>query len=121
LKVLFVYPDFPANADSSPRHGYYSEGLASLSAVLKESGHQVSLCHLTRPASVEEFGTIINDAQPGLIAFSVRTTVFPFVQDYVKWAKNVSDALVVCGGYHPTIAPEEAINVDGVDIVAIGE
>lgn len=121
MKILFVYPDFPANADASPRHGFYSEGLASLSAVLKEAGHDVSLYHLTNPASEEDFKNKIASVQPGLVAFSVRTTVFPFVRDYVKWVKDASDAKVICGGYHPTIAPDESINLEGVDIIAVGE
>jgi len=121
LKVLFVYPDFPANADDAPRHGFYSEGLASLSAVLKEAGHEVTLLHLTNPAKEEEFKNKIEMEKPDLIAFSVRTTVFPYVKEYVKWVKDISNAVIICGGYHPTIAPDETISVEGVDIAAIGE
>ncbi len=121
MKVLFVYPDFPANADSSPRHGFYSEGLASLSAILKDAGHNVSLYHLTNPASEEEFKKKMEEVQPDLTAFSVRTTIFSYVQEYAKWAKEASNTVTICGGYHPTIAPEESINAEGVDIIAVGE
>jgi len=121
LKVLFVYPDFPAHVDSIRRFGFYSEGLASLSAVLKKVGHAVSLYHLTGPANEQDFKAKIEEEQPDLIAFTVRTTIFPYVKEYLKWSKSTSNALTVCGGYHPTIAPEETVNTEGVDVVAIGE
>lgn len=121
MKVLFIYPDFLANADSTPRHGFYSEGLASLSAVLKNAGHDVSLYHLANPANEEDFKRKIREEDPGLVGFSVRTTVFPVVKEYIQWTKSVSEALTICGGYHPTIAPEETIETEGLDIIAVGE
>ena len=46
-RMLLVYPDY-TDHDSTNRTsgGNYSEGLASISAVLKEGGHSVSLLHL---------------------------------------------------------------------------
>ena len=45
-----------------------------------------------------------------IIGFSIRTTAFPDCKEYIKWAKEVlPDALITCGSYHCTLAPEEVI------------
>ncbi|MDI7251700.1 MAG: hypothetical protein QME89_03990, partial [Actinomycetota bacterium] len=66
MKILFVYPDYKVNIDpltgrmlGVEEGGWYMEGLASLSAVLKGHGHLVSLYHLTRPVPREEFQAAI--------------------------------------------------------------
>nr|MBQ4318323.1 hypothetical protein [Clostridia bacterium] len=46
-KMLLVYPDY-TDRDTKEKvsGGNYSEGLASISAVLKQGGHEVKLLHL---------------------------------------------------------------------------
>ena len=46
-RMLLVYPDY-TDRDASRRGsgGNYNEGLASISAVLKQGGHHVELMHL---------------------------------------------------------------------------
>jgi len=62
MHITFVYPDFVATRQRQKSNrfhitagGWYSEGLASLSAVLKNEGHRVSLIHLTQPVKEREF------------------------------------------------------------------
>ncbi len=122
MKVLFIYPDFAADAKvGDKKKGFYSEGLAALSAYLKEHGHQATLYHLTAPVNQEEFQERLNQEDPGLVAFSVRTSNFPFVQNYAGWVKKAGGYLTVAGSYHATIAPEETISTPGIDIVNLGE
>ncbi len=122
MKVLFVYPDFAANAKvGENKRGFYSEGIAALSAVLKENGYRASLYHLTGPVEKEELQERVKEEDPDLIAFSARTSNFPFVQQYAQWIKEIGEYLTITGSYHATIAPEETINTKGVDIVNIGE
>lgn len=121
MKYLLVYPDFKDDDAGMEHGGNYSEGLASISAVLKQGGHNVALYHMTYMPGKVEFISRINSEKPDIIGFSVRTTAFPHVRTLVKWAKEVTGAIVLCGGYHPTIAPEEVINAEGVDVICIGE
>ena len=45
--MLLVYPDYTdRDVKGKVSGGNYSEGLASISAVLKQGGHQVELLHL---------------------------------------------------------------------------
>ena len=46
-RMLLVYPDYTdRDVKGKVSGGNYSEGLASISAVLKQGGHQVELLHL---------------------------------------------------------------------------
>lgn len=122
IKITFVYPDFQETVGGTQQHGSYSEGLASLSAVLKREGYTVSLYHLTSHPSKEQYIERIRQEEPDLIGIATRTSVFPFVQDYALWSKQALPKVpVVCGSYHPTLDPEETIASQGVDIVCLGE
>ncbi|MGQ9536982.1 MAG: B12-binding domain-containing radical SAM protein [Actinomycetota bacterium] len=128
MKVLFVYPDYKVNLDplngrmlGVEEGGWYMEGLASLSAVLKDHGHQVTLYHLTRPVPREEFQAALRREAPDLLGFVTMTREYPQVREFVLWAKDVLDVPVICGSYHPTTLPEEAIATEGVDMICRGE
>ena len=123
-RMLLVYPDY-TDRDISQKGtgGNYMEGLASISAVLKQSGHEVKLLHLLNLHTEERYKErLLGAGEFDIIGFSVRTTAFPDVQTYVKWTKEACpDALIVCGGYHPTLVPEVVLAAEGVDCVCIGD
>ncbi len=128
MKVLFIYPDYKVNID--PRSGrmlgvdeggWYMEGVASISAVLKQAGHEVSLFHMTRPASRGEFQASLRAEDPDLMGFVTMTREYPQVKEYVLWAKDAIDVPVISGSYHPTTLPEEVIATEGVDMLCRGE
>jgi anaerobic magnesium-protoporphyrin IX monomethyl ester cyclase len=128
LKFTFVYPDYKVNIDpltgrmlGVDEGGWYMEGVASLSAVLKEAGHDVSLYHLTRPANRGDFQDSLRGERPDMVGFVTMTREYPQVKEYVLWAKDALDVPVICGSYHPTTLPEEVIETDGVDMLCRGE
>lgn len=99
------------------------EGLASISAVLKQGGHSVSLLHLLYYHNEQEFKEKLKAAgEFDIVGFSVRTTAFPDSREYIKWTKEFCpDVFVVCGGYHCTLAPDDVLAADGVDCVCVGD
>ncbi len=129
-RMLLVYPDY-TDRDCIERTsgGNYSEGLASISAVLKNSGHSVELMHLLFLHNEKQFKdkltSLENKNIKGLydiIGFSIRTTAFPDSQNYIKWAKEICpDVFVICGSYHVTLVPDEVLAIDGVDAVCVGD
>lgn len=121
MKILFIYPDFSSHPDPYQKHGYYSEGLASISACLKDAGHETRLYHILYPPKKDEFIGEVKRHQPDLIAAAVRTSNFPYIRDFLAWCGEASDAPLLAGGYHATIAPGETIACEGVDYVCIGE
>jgi len=123
VNVLFIYPDF-LEATKSARNipGSYNEGLASLSAVLKQGGHNVQLYHMTFMPDREEFLEKVKSFAPGIIGISIRTSALGFSQQLAVWLdEEMPDIFVMTGMYHPSLAPEEVIALRGVDAVCIGE
>ncbi|MBK5092272.1 MAG: cobalamin-dependent protein [Actinobacteria bacterium] len=122
MKVTFVYPDFFQYADGSfmPEGRIYL-GIAYLSAVLKQAGHQTSLVHVVAPPEREEFLDRIKTESPDLVGLSSTTHMFRHASRWASWLREEQDIATVCGGVHPTIAPEEVIDTPGIDIACVGE
>lgn len=122
-RLLFIYPDFlEEDKYSKNKLGNYSEGLASISAVLKQGGHDVKLYHQLYMPDRDEFLEKVKSFHADVIGFTMRTTAVPFVTEMCKWLKEeMPEIPVAVGGYHPILVPDECIKIHGVDIVCVGE
>ena len=123
LKFTFIYPDFlEGTKDVKNIPGNYNEGMASISAVLQEAGHSVSLIHLTYMPGRQEFLDKVKEHNPDIIGFTIRTSAFAFAKEIVGWLDEaLPDIYVIAGGYHSSLAPDEVIDTKGIDAVCIGE
>lgn len=122
MKVTFIYPDFFQFPDGSfmPEGRIYL-GIACLSAALKQAGHRASLIHLVSPPQREWLVEEVRSHRCDLLAFSSTTHMFRHVRKWARWLKEETGIPAVCGGVHPTIAPEEVIAVPGIDLACRGE
>ena len=119
-RMLLVYPDYTdRDVKGKVSGGNYSEGLASISAVLKQGGHQVELLHLLYLHEEAEFKEKLREkGKFDIIGFSIRTTAFPDAQLYIRWTREVwPDVFIICGSYHCTLVPGEVLAVPEVDCV----
>lgn len=119
MRIAFVYFDAMEGAE-----GKYYEGLASISAVLKQNGHFTKLFHIKEFLTPAQFIDIYEAeyADFDIAAFSSTTNSFDYIAGYAKILKGkFNDVLTVCGGIHPTLCPEKVIQEEGIDIVCIGE
>jgi len=119
MKILFIYPDLVGTGKDWC--GMYNHGIGLLSAALKKEGYEVSLLHITKPITKDEFIDCLNRQQPDIVAFSTTTNLFRYVKDWSKWTKEHSEAIVICGGIHPTLVPEEVIKEESIDAICIRE
>ena len=120
MKIVFVYPDILPYLPFWK--GYYYEGIGSLSSFLKQHGHNTSLIHITKPISKENLINAVTNEAPDLIGFSSTSHAFPIVKKLASWIKEEKILTpVICGGIHPTISPDEAINTEGIDMICRGE
>jgi radical SAM superfamily enzyme YgiQ (UPF0313 family) len=101
--------------------GSTSIGLAYLSANLKKHGHQVSVFHITKDISEETFLNQVSKYNYDLIGFTAFSNQNYLIKKYAKWVRNISDKPTIYGGVHPTVDPEDAISIDGVDMICLGE
>ena len=122
-RLLLIYPDFLEEEKFNRKKlGNYSEGLASISAVLKQGGHDVQLYHQLYMPDKKEFIEKVKGFKPDVIGFSMRTTAVPFVTEMAGWLKSeIPEIPVGVGGYHAILVPEECIEIDGIDMVIVGE
>jgi len=116
MKVTFIYPDISIGS-----RGKFYPGIASLSACLRQARHKTGLLHITQPLNKKEYLDLLEKECPDLVAFSSTTNTFPYVVTFAKWTKDYADVPTICGGIHTTLAPEEAIKTEGIDMVCLGE
>ncbi|ODS34555.1 MAG: oxidoreductase [Candidatus Scalindua rubra] len=118
MRVLFVYPN--VTRAKTPQIG-----IASLSAVLKQAGHQVDLFDFTFIENAQiytSFKSRIKEFCPDLIAVSCRSLEFPYVKQLLSSLdRKDKSVFVVIGGVHATVAPDEVIAFDSVDSIIRGE
>jgi len=120
LKILFVYPDLIPHVFDWP--GYFHYGIGTMSAVLKQAGHQTSLIHIAQTMNEFDFIKRVKSADPDLIGFSSTSHMFSIVKKFVSWLREAKIRVpTICGGIHPTIAPEESISAEVIDIICRGE
>jgi len=119
MKILIVYPDVI---------GKYEQpiGLLTLISVMKKGGHELCfysfpICSPDQHKYQAEFKQIITKLGPQIVAFSMVTHLHDNVGMYYKIIKKFSRALILEGGIHATMFPDEAISNPDVDIIAIGE
>lgn len=121
MRVLFVYPNLYTQMG-------FNHGLASLSAWLKEHGHETQLLNLNENLppvpSREEALELIRDWKPGLVAFSCLTQQYEAAKEFAGFLRESAEfelPPLIVGGIHPTMMPETVMG-DGVwDHVGVGE
>jgi len=110
MKVLLIYPD--VNTIQFP---HFQHGVASVSAVLKQGGHETSLLYLNRDLADDEFVSEVKKYNPDIVAFSSTSLQFSIARRYARVVKAGLGLPVVIGGIHATIAPEEVMRDENFD------
>ncbi|MBN1234057.1 MAG: B12-binding domain-containing radical SAM protein [Candidatus Coatesbacteria bacterium] len=122
MKLLLIYPDFNASGDNPSGKGFYSDGIAALSAYIKQEGHQVNLFHLVHSVEEDEFKSQIRNFSPDLIGISTRTSIYNYTKQFSQWSKAALPYTpLIIGGVHATLVPDEVISEPEVDAVSIGD
>jgi len=116
MKILLVYPDI-----HTIQFYHFQHGLAWISAVLKQAGHQVELLYLDREISVEMFVEKVRASAADLVGFSSITLQYQFTRRYAQGLKQALKIPLVIGGIHATVAPEEVMQEGIFDFLIRGE
>jgi len=146
MKILFLFPNFAPIGGGGP-----PLGLAILIGIAKSKGHDIYLFdtsfmlnthwynpysnfikikdekyHVTeRDLTISDINALfkqkVEEIQPDLICCSSVTPTHEIGRELIGGIDKKKDQIIVCGGLHPTICPEEVIHEKGVDIVCVGE
>lgn len=92
-----------------------------MSALLKQAGHDTALIDISQPIAEEEFQAQVTAYDPDVVGFSVTVNQWQCTREYAGYIRKVTDATIVCGGYHPTLVPEEVIANPNIDWIIRGE
>jgi len=116
MRVLLIYP----NRIESPKE--ISAGICSVSATLKEDGHEVSLIDTTFGGrSDEEIMQKVRGFKPEFVCISIATVDYKFSLHILDMIKKEFPVPTIAGGYHPTMSPEETLKNPQVDMICVGE
>lgn len=117
MNVTFVYTD--VGIDNSRK---FNQGIAQLSSCLKQAGHKTSLIHLFEEVVQEDcYVELIRKHSPDIIAYSFISNLFDEIKKYASWTKKNFEIPIICGGPHPTLAPDECMETGLFDIICRGE
>ena len=118
MKVLFI--NF--NLGSTPG---INNGLAVLSSVLKEKGHQVRLLFLCEALGygmdLDRMKSDITAYRPDIIGISLMETQLKYMMAFAEGLRDYYKGFVICGGPYPTMDPEGCLSLKAVDAVCVGE
>ena len=135
MNVLLVYPAPPSSAwpKGAFRSRWIPSGLACIATVLRRGGHQIKihLCEETlelnqynRAAARAALQAQMREFHPELVGLSLVTSGVPEGAIVAEDAKTLlgPQTLVVAGGPHPTVLPEELLtSCPAIDAAVIGE
>lgn len=116
MKFFFVWLDIGDIGRINPHHG-----LASLAGYLKSLGHEATCAHIRSEGELATLPEIVSANSPDCIGFSLVTNQRKYLDPFVSACRKSFDGLVICGGVHPTLSPDETLQCEGVDGVVIGE
>ncbi|MCJ7580000.1 MAG: B12-binding domain-containing radical SAM protein, partial [Candidatus Aminicenantes bacterium] len=119
MKILFIHPMPPPSILILQKITYHY-GIGSISAVLKENGHTTDYLALNK-LDKKKLVKKIQSFQPDLIGITVTSNQFGLSQEISSFIFETFNLPIVLGGVHPTVRPEESINVKGILGICIGE
>lgn len=108
----------------SPYSDLQAFGIRTMSACLKQEGHDVHLLFLPKHFTERYENKTLNEIvklskESNLIGISLMTNFFDNAVQLTQKLKENYDIPILWGGVHPTIRPEECLNY--ADMVCIGE
>ena len=116
MKLLLVQPSLP---HAKNYYSNYPIGLAYIGAEVLASGHEVRLIDLAIE-SLDVYIEVIRDFKPDVIGISIVTNTLTESIKLLKITRDSENVIVICGGIHPTLFPEEMLNL-GFNYVILGE
>jgi len=98
-------------------------GLATVAAPLRKQGIKVKIIDLNLEMNPESIlNKELKEFSPDYIGISITTPLFELAKFYAKIIKSqLKDVILIAGGPHPTVLPEDFLKETDFDIVVRGE
>lgn len=113
MKVLIIH--------LNPAGGLvFQIGLAYITSILELRGHSISFLFLSN-LDKNKILNMITEAKINIIFISVTTDSFELCKRVTAFLHKKTNLPIFLGGIHPTISPDECIELEGVSGLCIGE
>ena len=115
MKVVLLFPRFKHRILSEPL------GVAYLASELERVGIDVHIIDGTfhTPSKCME---MLKDINPDIVGLSIQTIYAKHAYQLCKkFSRFNKESLIVAGGPHPTILPEQTLSEGEIDLVIVGE
>ena len=118
-RILFIYTNIRV-----AKPNYYSHGLGSIVAVLKQNEYATEVYNLFdfNEKDKKELSHFISNFKPQIIGFTCVASQYRFIKkvaDYIK--TSFPQIITVIGGVHPTLFPTMISEAAGIDYLFRGE
>ncbi len=101
---------------------WISHGLCSISASAKKKGYSVELVDLRCLKGWREYARLMKDKNPDVVGVTMMSVDYNPAMKSIKLLKQeCPGAIVVVGGAHPSIMPEEMEKEKSIDCIITGE
>lgn len=120
--VLFIYP--PVSFTERSALSAYSPPLGALylATILKNDGHEVHVIDAeAEQLSLEALVRRVESIDPEVIGLTCLTFTLDSCKAIIREVRKATDAYVVVGGPHISVAPRETLGELGADAYVIGE
>ncbi|MBU7017097.1 MAG: B12-binding domain-containing radical SAM protein [Theionarchaea archaeon] len=87
---------------------------------VKETNLEDLGLHEKKSDLIDDFIQVVTRVNPDLIAFSVLESTYYIALELIRGIKNY-DIPIIIGGVYVSMAPEDVIKEEGVDIICVGE
>lgn len=114
MKIVLVYPNLT-------RLERVTLGLAYVASYLKTRGHECEFVDYTWGGDEDKTIEKVRASGAKIVGFSVKSGEVDFCVSIARRLKKEFNTTILWGGVHPSIAPEQTIAFDCVDILCVGE
>jgi len=122
MRVLLINPNVALESPWSGKEAVPPIGLMYLGAVLERDNYEVGIIDANwRKLSQIDLSRELVKHRPDIVGITTDSCNFNDSLKVARVAKNVTHAIVIMGGPHATVLPNEVIRYPEVDIVVFGE
>ncbi len=126
MKVVLIFPGISDCGFNTMRQdrkfAWINHGLASISACAKKEGHKVDLVDLRRLTGWQDLKNEVMRLKPRVAGITMMSVDYDHAMKAAEVIKGLNESIVVvAGGPHPTLMPEEVLRNQNVDHVVRGE
>ncbi len=116
MKISLIHPRLIYLPSQAPL------GLGYIAACLEKAGHQVQFIEGAFTPDDETLAQSVKAFNPDVVGLSVMISYYTKALDLARALKSVlPDVLLIAGGPHPSVVPNDFLKDDNIDYVLVGE